>query len=323
MRESGKPLLWGFCSVLRLGVEYHKLDNHLCCPGREHSGPGESHGEIRAMKRLTDLVALITGPSDRGIGGAVAERLAKEGAHLCLMGIERPERLIKRLERRGARYLWIDADVTRSREVDAGVKQCCQEFGRLDIVVNNAGVEFSRPFEEIDDDEWDRLLAINLTGAMKTTRAALPFLTEQGGVILNIASAMGMAGCAGFHAYSASKAGLIAMTQSLALEIAPRGQRALCVAPAMVYTPMIHKHVAELQYETRQQLEASHPLGIGNPSDVADVVAFLVSREARWITGISIPLGWVPSWGVPAFKVEGSSQAIAPAVPPQSTLLGQ
>ncbi len=281
------------------------------------------------MKRLTDLVAFITGPSDRGIGGAIADRLAEEGAILGLMGLERPDRLLKRLERHGVKFLWIEGDVTSSREVDSAVERIHHTWGRLDIVINNAGVEFSRPFEEIDDDEWDRLLAINLTGAMKTTRAALPYLTEQGGVILNLASAMGMAGCAGFHAYSASKAGLIGMTQSLAMEIAPKGQRALCVSPAMVHTPMIHKHVSELETAALRDVAAAHPLGVGAPADVADVVAFLVSREARWMTGVSIPLGWFPAWGVPAFRphlqqlAQGEVAPTPTAEAPYPSLMGQ
>ncbi len=260
------------------------------------------------MGRLDNFVAVITGPSDRGIGGAIAERFVEEGAIVCLLGIERPERLLKRFERRGISHLWLEADVANSQEVDAAMQCFFDQFGNIDILVNNAGVEFSRQFEEIDDDEWDRLLAINLTGAMKVTRSVLPFLAEQRGVIINIASALGMAGCAGYHAYSASKAGLIGMTQSLALEIAAKGQRALCVAPAMVHTPMIHKHVGELENVSLTHLAIAHPLGIGTPRDVADVVAFLASHEARWLSGISIPLGWIPAWGVPALP--GTAQEL-------------
>lgn len=256
------------------------------------------------MKRLEDQVAVITGPSDRGIGGAIAERFVEEGAAVFLMGLEPPERLLKRLRRWKVPHEWYEADVSVSREVDAALTACHRDFGRVDILVNNAGVECSRPFDEIDDDEWDRLMAINLTGAMKTTRATLPLLSEQGGVVINIASAMGMVGCAGYHGYSASKAGLIGMTQSLALEIAHRGQRALCVAPAMVHTPMIHKHVSQIEEEAQNNLLRAHPLGIGTPRDVADVVTFLASSEARWMTGISIPLGWLPTWGAPSIQPE-------------------
>lgn len=252
------------------------------------------------MKRFENSVVVITGPSDTGIGGAIAEQFADQGATICLLGIEKPVRLIKRLQRRNVSLDWIVCDVCRSREVDEAVASFYNRFGRIDALVNNAGVEFSLPFEEIDDDQWDRLISINLTGAMKMIRAVMPFLTEQGGAIINIASALGMAGCPGYHAYSASKAGLIGMTRSLALELAPRGQRAVCVAPALVHTPMAHKHIASLDESTLKDLEAAHPLGVGTPDDIANAVTFLASKEASWITGISLPLGWIPSWGLPA-----------------------
>ncbi|MBL4885754.1 MAG: SDR family oxidoreductase [Planctomycetaceae bacterium] len=256
--------------------------------------------------RFENSVIIVTGPSDTGIGGAIAESFAEQGATICLLGIERPERLIKRLQRRDTSLIWLDCDVCNTREVDEAVLSCHKLFERIDVLVNNAGVEFSVPFEQIDDDQWDRLLSVNLTGAMKMTRSVLPFLTEQGGVIVNIASALGMVGCAGYHAYSASKAGLIGMTQSLALELAPRGQRAVCVAPAIVKTPMSYKHATLLDKSTLEDLESAHPLGVGSPNDVANAVLFLASKEASWITGISLPLGWIPSWGLPTPGIQSS-----------------
>ncbi len=260
------------------------------------------------MKRFEDSVVIVTGPSDNGIGGAIAEQFAEQGAAVCLLGIEKPVRLIKRLQRRESSVFWHEVDICNTHEVDKAVATCQELSGRIDVLVNNAGVEFSIPFEEIDDDQWDRLLSVNLTGAMKMTRAVMPFLTEQGGVIVNIASALGMAGCAGYHAYSASKAGLIAMTRSLAIELAPRGQRAVCVAPALVHTPMAHKHISSLDEVSLKDLEVAHPLGMGAPGDVADAVSFLASKEASWITGISLPLGWIPSWGLPAPEFRSSIQ---------------
>jgi len=266
------------------------------------------------MKRFEDSVVLITGPSDSGIGGAIAEQFAEQGAAVCLLGIEKPVRLLKRLQRRESDTLWLEVDICNTHEVDQAVASCQQQFGRIDVLINNAGVEFSKPFEEIDDDQWDRLLSVNLSGAMKMTRAVLPFLTEQGGVIVNIASALGMAGCAGYHAYSASKAGLIAMTRSLAIELAPRGQRAVCVAPALVHTPMAHKHISSLDETSMKDLETAHPLGMGTPNDVADAVTFLASKQASWITGISLPLGWIPSWGLPApeFRTSVTQNEVKP-----------
>jgi len=254
---------------------------------------------LSAMKRFVDSVAIVTGPSDRGIGGAIAERLGDEGAELVLVGITKPRRLLKRLQRRGVTAHWFEVDVTKTDQINAFMHELVENIGHVDVLINNAGVEFSKAFEEIEDSEWDHLIDVNLTGAMKMTRAVLPNLTGQGGVIINIASVLGISGCPGYHAYAASKAGLIGMTQSLALEIASHGQRAVCVSPALVHTPMAFKHSSQLDTETWQKLEAAHPLGIGNPQDVADVVAFLASHEARWISGISIPVGWIPSFGLP------------------------
>jgi NAD(P)-dependent dehydrogenase (short-subunit alcohol dehydrogenase family) len=119
-------------------------------------------------------------------------------------------------------------------------------------------------------------------------------------VIVNIASALGIAGCSTFAAYSASKAGLIGMTQSVAAELAPRGIRAVCVAPALVHTPMLHRHIDSQTPEIMKQIEASHPLGVGTAHDVAAAVAFLASHEARWITGVTLPLGWLPAFPLPS-----------------------
>lgn len=174
-----------------------------------------------------------------------------------------------------------------------------EEFGKIDILVNNAGVEIARPFHKFTEQQWRQLLAVNLDGAIAMTHAVLGRLTEPGGVVINIASALGLGGCAGFSIYSASKAGLIGFTQSLAWELAPRRIRVVAVAPGLVHTPMIHKHIEHLSPEDRKQVEACHPLGIGSPHDVASAVAFLASEEARWITGVTLPLGWSQHYPLP------------------------
>ncbi|MCL4155588.1 UNVERIFIED_CONTAM: hypothetical protein GTU68_044388 [Idotea baltica] len=173
------------------------------------------------------------------------------------------------------------------------------EFGQVDVLVNNAGVEISKELEQTTDEDWHRLIDVNLTGAMRVTRTCLPIITEPDGVIVNIASVLGIAGCVGFPAYSATKAGLIGLTQSLAMELAPRGIRALCVAPALVHTPMIKKYISQLNGTAQAKIAMSHPLGIGTSRDVANAVAFLASEEARWVTGITMPMGWATSFPLP------------------------
>jgi NAD(P)-dependent dehydrogenase (short-subunit alcohol dehydrogenase family) len=242
---------------------------------------------------------VVTGANDRGIGGAIAERLAREGARLCILSRTESPRLLKRLERLSPGVIWQCCDVTRHDDVEAAVAAGAEHLGPLDVLVNNAGVEIARPFSSMTDDEWSRQLETNLTGAMRVTRTALRFFSPSGGAIVNVASALALGGCAAFAAYSASKAGLIGMTQSLAVELAPRGIRANCVAPALVMTPMIIKHIDSLSPAAAQEVQRSHPLGVGSPHDVAAAVAFLASSEARWITGITLPLGWVSMYLLP------------------------
>ena len=254
--------------------------------------------------RFTDHVALVTGVSDRGIGGAIVERLADEGCAVAVLWLEEPTRTLKKLRRRETPHVSVRCDVTDAGSVAAAVDTCMAEFGQIDVVVNNAGVEVAGPLEATTDADWDRLMAVNLGGLMKVTRACLPYLTQPSGVVVNIASVLGLAGCSGFTAYSASKAGATGLTQSLAAELAASGRRAVCVAPALVHTPMAHRHVAAADETAREQTEAAHPLGIGMPADVAAAVAFLASEEARWITGITLPLGYHEAFPLPSRPVE-------------------
>jgi NAD(P)-dependent dehydrogenase (short-subunit alcohol dehydrogenase family) len=177
------------------------------------------------------------------------------------------------------------------------------EFGKIDVVVNNAGVELARPLEKFSDADWKELLDVNLNGAIAVAQATLPYLPQPGGVIVNIASALGLAGCPGYSIYSASKAGLIGFTQSLAWELAPQRIRVVAVAPALVYTPMVHKYMSQITPALWQQIEACHPLGIGGPGDVAAAVAFLASSDARWITGVTLPLGWAANFPLPGVQL--------------------
>lgn len=255
--------------------------------------------ESSGSPRFAGKVALITGASDRGIGGEIAVRLASEGASIAIISRHEPGRLLKKLHRYKREVVHTLGDVTRNEDVSRAIDDCMGEFGKIDVVVNNAGVELARPLENFKDEDWRALLDVNLHGAIAVSKAALPYLTEPGGVIVNIASALGLAGCPGFSVYSASKAGLIGFTQSLAWELAPKGIRVVAVAPGLVHTPMVHKHVSQLTPEVWKQIDACHPLGIGRPDDVAAAVAFLASSDARWITGITLPLGWASHYPLP------------------------
>jgi NAD(P)-dependent dehydrogenase (short-subunit alcohol dehydrogenase family) len=258
----------------------------------------------KAGSRFAGKVALITGSSDRGIGGDVALRLAQEGCAVALVSRRSPERLLKRLTKHQARFLHITGDVTSSGDVQRMVDDCLKEFGKLDVLINNAGVEVAEPLDQFAESEWRQLIDVNLNGAIALTQRALPHMAS-GGVVVSVASALGLAGCSGFSVYSASKAALIGFTQSLAWEVAPRGIRIVAVAPGLVHTPMVHKHVEHLTPEVWRQIEACHPLGMGRPHDVSAAVAFLASDEARWITGVTLPLGWCPGYPLPTHAMRG------------------
>lgn len=267
------------------------------------SSTSEQNGSL--TRRFEGKVALITGGSDRGIGGAIALRLASEGASIAILSHQQPKRLLKQLARMEEGALYTPGDVCNPSDVRRVIDECMSEFGKIDVLVNNAGVEMAAELEKHDDQSARQLMEVNLMGAISMSRAVLPLLSEPGGVIVNIASALGLAGCSGFSVYSASKAGLIGFTQSLAWELAPKRIRVVAVAPGMVHTPMVHKHGERLTPEVWQQIEACHPLGMGLPRDVAAAVAFLASDDARWITGVALPLGFAQGFPLPTAPLLG------------------
>lgn len=261
--------------------------------------------------RFTGQVVVITGVNDRGIGSAIAERLADEGASLALLWKDRPRRLLNRFNKHQKNFIDIECDVTKQSSVSAAIQAVNDHFGKINTLINNAGVEHSGNLEETTDDDWQVVIDVNLTGAMRVIRESLPYLVDGDGAIINLASVLGIAGCGGFPAYSATKAGIIGLSQSIAMELAPRGIRSVCVAPALVHTPMIHKYVNGMTPESEEQIKQSHPLGVGTPQDVAAAVAFVASPEARWITGITLPLGWSSAFPLPMqqFSQSGKQQS--------------
>lgn len=243
-------------------------------------------------ERFRGRAAVVAGTSDRGFGGAIAERLAREGAFVTMLDRNPPQRLLGVLEKHACQFQWCETDITVQAEVDAAVTAAHQQLGRLDVVVNAAGVAVIDRLDRLSDEQWRRAFEVDVMGAMRVVRAAVPLLTDFESAVVTVSSSMGLNGCRGYSLYSMAKAGLIGMTNSLAAELAPRGIRAVSVAPGLAHTPMIHKLADTISKDERDTLQATHPLGMGTSHDVAATVAFLASHEAQWITGVTIPLGW-------------------------------
>jgi 3-oxoacyl-[acyl-carrier protein] reductase len=236
--------------------------------------------------RLAGKNALITG-AGRGLGRAIALAFAAEGANLALSynaSAEGAQETVRRAEALGVRALAVRADLTERSQIALLAATTLEAFGRLDVLVNNAGQFSAKPLQETSDELWERLLAINLTAPFRCARALAPAMLEAGGgTIINLASGGGLhpwPGYATSPAYAASKAGLIMLTKKLALELAP-SIRVNCIAPGV-----IDSKPDPMPEALRQRFAAATPLGrVGAPREIAAVAVFLASDESTFMTG--------------------------------------
>lgn len=229
--------------------------------------------------------ALVTGAS-RGIGRAIATELAREGWAVCVNYIQRKdaaEDLVQRLQAEGCSAMAFQADVADRQAVNAMVAATEAAFGPIELLVNNAGVAGQALFQDVTDEMWDRYMGVNLGGARNTIQAVLPhMLHEKRGCIVNISSMWGLRGASCEVTYSCTKAALIALTRSLALELAPSHIRVNCVAPGVIDTDMVQV----LGQDTLRDLAEQTPLGrLGTAEDIAHAVSFFASEKASFITG--------------------------------------
>ena len=231
-------------------------------------------------------IAFVTGAS-RGIGRAVALRLAEEGYAVginYLRSRELAERLAAGIRERGGAAEAVQADVADWAAVTAAIRRAEERLGGpVSLLVNNAGIAEQHLFQDVPPAFWRRIFAVNVDGAFHTIQAVLPgMIHEKAGCVINISSIWGQRGASCEAAYSATKAALIGLTRSLAMELAPSGIRVNCVAPGVINTDMVQV----LGAETLRDLAAETPLGrLGTPEDVAAAVAFLADDRASFITG--------------------------------------
>jgi NAD(P)-dependent dehydrogenase (short-subunit alcohol dehydrogenase family) len=244
------------------------------------------------MKRLDGKVALITG-GGVGMGEAIAKRFAQEGAAVVLTGRRKEmlEKVAGDITNHKGRAIAVAGSVTDEPHARSAVDQALRTYGKLDILVNNAGVgAFGKTLHETDDATWNEMLAVNLTGVFRMTRAAIPaMLKAGGGSIVNISSVASLVGIPLLAAYAAAKGGLDSLTRSIAMDYAKQGIRCNSVCPGLVDTPMAAPLINDP--EKMAWVMAMYPLGRpGKPEEIASLVLYLASDESTWVTGAVYPI---------------------------------
>lgn len=239
---------------------------------------------------LKGKVALVTGAS-RGIGRAVAELVARRGMKVAVNYDRRSEaaaEVVREIERGGGEAMMVQADVSRASQVEAMVARVAQRWGPVEILVNNAGIYPHHLLVEMPEEEWDRVLAVNLKGTFLCSKAVIGVMKERGwGRIVNMTASAGFRGSVRAGHYAASKGGMIGFTKSLAREVASLGITVNAVAPTTTDTDMPRGELPEAEWREKLARQARGvPMGrIGKPEEVADAVLFLIGEGGNYVTG--------------------------------------
>jgi 2-hydroxycyclohexanecarboxyl-CoA dehydrogenase len=239
------------------------------------------------MGKLDGKIAIVTG-AGQGIGRAIARKLAAEGTTVAVTDVNEPAAM-ETASAIGGSAVGMHVDVTSRESVDAMVAQVVQQFGRVDVLVNNAGWDKAGPFIDSDPADWDKVIAINLYGVLHTSKAVLPIMAAQGyGSVVNLASDAGRVGSSGEAVYSAAKGGVIAFTKTTAREMARHQVNANCVCPGPTDTALFASMGGD-DPRLREALTKAIPFRrLAQPEDLANLVAFLASDEAAYITGQTV-----------------------------------
>jgi NAD(P)-dependent dehydrogenase (short-subunit alcohol dehydrogenase family) len=242
------------------------------------------------MALLDGKVALVTGGGS-GIGRAACVLYAREGAKVVVVDVVEPDaqETVRTITDTGGQAVFVRADVGRPQDCQAMVDSAVREFGQLDIAFNNAGIGGpAAPTGEYPIDGWQRVIEINLSGVFYCMRYEIPVMLKNGGAIVNMASILGTVAFAGAPAYVAAKHGVIGLTKTAALEYSAQGLRINAVGPAFINTPLVSKNMDE---QARGMLASMHPIGrLGEPKEVAELVVWLSSDKASFITGVYYPI---------------------------------
>lgn len=259
------------------------------------SAPLLDAGAGRIVTRLSGKVALITG-GGTGIGRAIALAFARESASVAVAGrrLEKLQQVTAEIAKAGGQAIALECDVTRAQDAERAVADTAEKFGKLNVLVNNAGTLSVSTVANVSEEDWDRVMTVNLKGPFLMSRAALKeFRKAGGGAIVNIGSVLGLVAMQNRAAYCASKGGVTMLTKAMALDHADEKVRVNCICPSIVETELVKGlfNDSEQGKALRKAREGTIPLGrFGKPMDVAELAVFLASEESSWITGAAIPL---------------------------------